>query len=132
MLIPIGKRIKKVRRDLDLTQDEVADMVGFSRQALSKIESGKTESPDPSNLISLAKALKNNFGESWLDKYLSDLDSSQTKEEIIKNASIDEIISIKFGGKSSRPTKKATEAKRKLLDAEKQKMKEEQEKYGDE
>jgi repressor LexA len=70
MTIPIGKRIKKVRDDLGLTQEQVAKKVGFSRQALSKIEKGTSESPDPSNLISLAKVLRNDFGLPELLKYI--------------------------------------------------------------
>lgn len=54
-------------------------MVGFSRQALSKIEKGKSESPDPSNLVSLAKALKNDFGISDLRKHLENDGAEEIK-----------------------------------------------------
>lgn len=98
MSIPIGKRIKKARQDLELTQEQVAKMIGFSRQALSKIEKGITESPDTSNLISLAKALNNNFGEEWLNEYLDGTIAAPSKTEIIENATPEEIVGIKFGG----------------------------------
>lgn len=77
--LPIGKRIKKVRLEQELTQQQVAEQVGFSRQALSKIEKGQSESPDPSTLVSLAKVLKNDFGIPELRKYIE----NEGGEEIV-------------------------------------------------
>ncbi len=126
MSIPIGKRIKKVRQDLELTQEQVAKMVGFSRQALSKIEKGISESPDPSNLISLAKALNNNFDELWLDEYLTENEGRPNKREIIENATPEEIVGIKFGGGATKMrSKDEIERLKMLLDKKLAEMKDE-------
>lgn len=105
MNIPIGKRIRKARRDSDLTQKQVAEMVGFSAQALSAIENGSTVEPDRSNLISLARVLKNDFGEGWLTEYVNEKSASADKQAIIAEISIEEIAPIKFPGANPRRTK---------------------------
>ena len=52
----IGRRIKKLRLDKNLTQQALADAGGLTKGYLSKIESSNT-SPPVSTLINLAKAL---------------------------------------------------------------------------
>jgi len=37
----IGKKIKELRKEKKITQDELAKNVGISRQTLSKLENGK-------------------------------------------------------------------------------------------
>lgn len=39
----ILKEIKRVRRDADMTQSEMGEALGMSRQAYSKIENGTTK-----------------------------------------------------------------------------------------
>lgn len=52
----IGGRITELRNDKKLSQGQLADLLGVSRQAVSKWENDKT-SPDTLNLIRLADVL---------------------------------------------------------------------------
>ncbi|MDR0916100.1 MAG: helix-turn-helix domain-containing protein [Oscillospiraceae bacterium] len=52
----IGIIIKKLRRGLDLTQEELAEQIGVTSQAVSKWESG-AGLPDISQVVPLARAL---------------------------------------------------------------------------
>ena len=52
----IGVRITELRNEKDLSQGQLADLLGVSRQAVSKWENDKT-SPDTLNLIKLADVL---------------------------------------------------------------------------
>lgn len=40
--IPFGKFVRKVRRDRDMTQEELAAFLGVSRDRIANIETGKT------------------------------------------------------------------------------------------
>ena len=48
----LGENIKKLRKEKSLSQEQLAEMLNVSRQAVSKWESGKTY-PDIDNLILL-------------------------------------------------------------------------------
>lgn len=52
----VGERISDLRRGRGLSQGQLADILGISRQAVSKWESGQS-SPDTLNLIRLADVL---------------------------------------------------------------------------
>lgn len=52
----IGERITALRKDNDLSQGQLAALMGVSRQAISKWENDQT-SPDTLNLIKLAEVL---------------------------------------------------------------------------
>lgn len=52
----IGKRIKQLREDKDLTQKELADKVQLNYSVLSRIESGERRARDE-ELIKIAKEL---------------------------------------------------------------------------
>jgi putative transcriptional regulator len=58
----IKTRIKELRARYNLTQDELADMVGVTRQTMLYLEKGKY---NPSLLLAykVAKALKSNIDE---------------------------------------------------------------------
>ena len=52
----IGERITSLRKTKDLSQGQLANLMGVSRQAISKWENDQT-SPDTLNLIKLAEVL---------------------------------------------------------------------------
>lgn len=52
----LGKRIKQLRKEQRRTQDEIAELCGFTISLLSKIENGKT-TPPVSTLVKIANAL---------------------------------------------------------------------------
>ena len=52
----IGERIMELRRDKDISQGQLAQLMGVSRQAVSKWENDHT-SPDTLNLVQLAQVL---------------------------------------------------------------------------
>ena len=111
---------------MDFTQRQVAQMVGFSAQAQSAIESGATVEPDRSNLIALARALKNDFGEKWLTQYAKEDSTGSDKQGIIESMPVEEIVTLKFGGKNSRRSKAEMQKLRDLLDAEIERMQNEE------
>lgn len=53
----LGKKIQKRRKELDLTQEDVADKVGISRAYMGYIEQGRY-APSLEVLEKVAKALK--------------------------------------------------------------------------
>lgn len=53
----LGKRIKQLRTDLDLTQEKLGEMTGLDRTYISGIERG-IRNPSVRNIDKLAKALK--------------------------------------------------------------------------
>jgi transcriptional regulator with XRE-family HTH domain len=55
--IDMGKRIKQARKQLGITQQALADAVGFDRSYLSKIESGVAEC-SASQLYHISKFLR--------------------------------------------------------------------------
>ena len=78
MTIEIADRLIKLRKQKGLSQEELADKLGISRQAVSKWERAEA-SPDTDNLICLAKL----YGVS-LDELLSNDDDIDTivKEQV--------------------------------------------------
>ena len=57
MHMNIAERIKVLRKSKGLSQEELADRIGVSRQAVSKWESGHNV-PDPEKIILLSAALE--------------------------------------------------------------------------
>ena len=54
MTIKLGNRLASIRKEKGYSQEELAEKLGVSRQAISKWECGEA-SPDTDNLIELAK-----------------------------------------------------------------------------
>jgi SOS-response transcriptional repressor LexA len=52
----IANRVKKLRKALDLTQYQLAELVGVAQNSIQKLEKGDTK--NPRNIESLARALK--------------------------------------------------------------------------
>jgi transcriptional regulator with XRE-family HTH domain len=53
----IGKRIQKVRKELGMTQQELADKSGVLLTTVTKIENGIIKNPTIEKLAKLAEAL---------------------------------------------------------------------------
>jgi transcriptional regulator with XRE-family HTH domain len=67
----IGMRLRKVRREMSLTQTELAIQAGTNQAVIQKIENGR--SLRPRNLEAIAEVLQVNpawlqFGEPWAQK----------------------------------------------------------------
>lgn len=62
----IGERVKKARTDANLTQLELAKLVGISKAAISQIENGSTKSPAAPTLLSICTAT--GFSPHWIIK----------------------------------------------------------------
>jgi transcriptional regulator with XRE-family HTH domain len=56
----IGKVLKKARKELKLTQEQVADKVGISSNYYSMIERGERDNPGSKVMREIAKVLKLN------------------------------------------------------------------------
>ncbi|MBO6087151.1 helix-turn-helix transcriptional regulator [bacterium] len=52
----LGKRIKELRKEKCLTQEQLAEIIGIEPNNLSRIEKGRNY-PTPENLSKIAKAL---------------------------------------------------------------------------
>jgi transcriptional regulator with XRE-family HTH domain len=52
-----GRRLRQLRRERDMTQEELAEMVGISTDFLSNVERG-INAPSFENLEKIAKALR--------------------------------------------------------------------------
>ena len=84
----IGERIAKCRREKNLSQEYIAELLGVSRQAVSKWETNQTE-PDTGNLIGLARI----FGVSV--EYLANGEEEPTRVVYVeKNLPVFKIIGI--------------------------------------
>ena len=80
----IGNRIKKLRNNLNYSQEYVAEQLNVSRQAVSKWENDIT-SPDTSNIIGLATLLNSTVEYIAIGK--EDNDEIETKEKETKKLS---------------------------------------------
>lgn len=78
----IGIKIKKFRRERDLTQEQLAEYLNVSVPAVSQWESGKTV-PDVSTILALA-----NFFDVTLDE-LFDRTSKDKEKEMEKYYALD-------------------------------------------
>lgn len=100
-VITLGEKVKKAREDAGLTLEGLGEAIGKSKQAIYKIENNQFKSIDKikSTLILLAKELNNDFGESWLTKYLNE--AIPSKKEIIKETSPEEYFSLRNDGETT-------------------------------
>lgn len=57
-----GQRIREKRAEINLTQKEVARLVGVTKGAVSQWETGQTKNLEGNNLVRLAKVLKTSPG----------------------------------------------------------------------
>ena len=85
MTIEIADRLIKLRKKYGYSQEELADKLGLSRQAVSKWERAEA-SPDTDNLICLAKL----YGVSLDELLATDEDIDTIVEEQVKDAPADD------------------------------------------
>lgn len=84
-LIEIGQRISKRRKELNLTQEQVAEQVNLSVQSISCIELGK-KAIRPINLVNLCRTL--NISCDYIltrEKTINELDGILPKIAILKD-----------------------------------------------
>ena len=81
MTIELGNRLAELRKEHGLSQEELADRLNVSRQAISKWERGEA-SPDTDNLIELAKIY---------DVSLDELVGLKNKEEDSVNIHVNKV-----------------------------------------
>lgn len=79
----LGKHIRSRRRQLELTQEQLAEMIGVGHQALSRIESGKM-APKMDRLPSLAQSLQCS---------VADLFRSQDTQNHLFSAVLEDVLS---------------------------------------
>ena len=73
-------RIKKIRKELDLTQQEFADRIGIKRNTVASYETGKSNLSD--GAVSLI-CREFNVNEEWLRAGKGEMFIEQTKDEQI-------------------------------------------------
>ena len=82
----IGNRIATLRKNLQLSQEEMADKLGVSRQAVSKWETDAS-APDAFNLIALSELL-NASVENIVTGKIENKTTNNQSNETLKNLSI--------------------------------------------
>lgn len=96
----ITERLIKLRKEHNLSQEQLADELGVSRQAVSKWERGEA-SPDTDNLIALAKLYDTSLDGLLLDKPTEEKKDEEKKDDIslleIKRK-IENGEEVEFGG----------------------------------
>lgn len=75
--------LKRFRKDFDLKQSDVADILGISQNFISKIETGKESFPNPHY-----DTLKKKYGEEALKDYVSEKTSTSTHQMIVGDGNI--------------------------------------------
>ena len=73
-------RIKKIRKELDLTQQKFSDKLGVQRNTIAMYEMGRTV---PSDAIILSICREFNVNEEWLRTGKGDIFIKQTRDEQI-------------------------------------------------
>lgn len=114
----LGKNVKQAREDAGLSQEVLARSIGKTKQAISKIENDQFKDFEKikSTLILIAKKLNNNdFGNPEIRKYLENSEPDLDKNQIIKNATLDEIVGIRFGGGATKVRSKDEIERLKIL-----------------
>lgn len=76
----MNERLRKLRKTLDLTQQQLADKIGIKRNTLATYESGRNEPIDA--VISLI-CRELNVNEDWLRKGIGEMFNQRTRNQII-------------------------------------------------
>ncbi|MDO7285879.1 helix-turn-helix transcriptional regulator [Shouchella clausii] len=81
-----AKRLKQLRRNKKITQEDMSNMLGISRQGYGKYENGKTE-PDHDTLVKIA-----NYFEVSTDYLLGRTDTPNSESSIYEDEDEREFI----------------------------------------
>ena len=83
-----GDRIKHVRKLRRFSQEKLGELVGVSKVAVSRLESGLSKAPTPENLFNYSKALRVNA--EWLATGKGEMDDENTSriDEILAEAEV--------------------------------------------
>lgn len=89
----LGLRIKELRRNAGLTQEELAEDIGIEANNLSRIENGKNY-PSPENLGKIADALDAEVHELFIFNHLKTIDEIKhiVKKEIDKDENLARLL----------------------------------------
>lgn len=87
--LTLGERIKKVRKELDLTQQAFAAEIGSTQNALTGYETGR-RNPSAAALNNICKTF--NISETWLRTGDGEMFIQQSKEDELKTA-VDKLLS---------------------------------------
>ena len=72
----LGKRIKELRKEKGLTQEQLAETVGIEPNNLSRIEKGRNY-PTPENLSKIANALNVSVDKLYILSIISNMTKSK-------------------------------------------------------
>lgn len=96
----MNTRIKKIRKNLKLTQEEFGKRLGVSRNAIANIESGRV---NPSDLFLKLLSKEFNISKEWIETGSKELENSNLSLQDIKLADIFARLTL---DKSSNKSKK--------------------------
>jgi|CXWL01.1.fsa_nt_gi transcriptional regulator with XRE-family HTH domain len=111
----LGEKIKSARKAAGLTLLELEARSEIANSTISRIENGKTD-PERKTLVALSKALGNDFGLDWLTEHVHGSDPTPSKKEIAKELTVEQLISLKFGGGGETRSKADMRALARMLD----------------
>ena len=86
----LGERIKKVRKDLDLTQQAFADRLGMKRNSIAQVEMGRNTSDQ--TIISICREF--GISETWLRTGAGEMKApgpEQSVDELIQEHGLDNL-----------------------------------------
>ncbi len=77
----LGKRIREIRKNCNLTQEQLAERIGIEIPSLSNIETGKNY-PNPETIEKIAKGLRVRIFELYIFEHLVEPDEDRMLREI--------------------------------------------------
>ena len=83
MNLELVEKLQKLRKDNNLSQEQLAEKIGVSRQAISKWERGEA-TPDSDNLICLAKIYNISLDELISSKEDNNMNEESKKTKLMK------------------------------------------------
>lgn len=83
MNLELVEKLQKLRKDNNLSQEQLAEKIGVSRQAISKWERGEA-TPDSDNLICLAKIYNISLDELISSKENNNMNEESKKTKLMK------------------------------------------------